>query len=179
MLSFLIVLALAGCATTPTPRKVSIGDSQEAVRARLGSPATERTLASGNRAWYYVTAPSGFYTWRVVFGSDDRVTEYAQVLTQENFNALPQGASRDMVLDRLGVRMPASRRATTCRTSGNNPATARAEGVRTVSLCTSARSADPSASTRLLASAPPLSCTSIVNPASCVAASLASARAKS
>jgi len=104
-LTLWLALALAGCAAMPTPKKVSIGDLQEAVRARLGSPATERTLASGNRAWYYVTAPSGFYTWRAVFGSDGRVTEYAQVLTQENFNALPQGASRDMVLDRLGPPM--------------------------------------------------------------------------
>lgn len=105
VLALCVALSLAGCATTPTPKKVSVGDSQEAVRARLGPPATERALASGNRAWYYVTAPSGFYTWRAVFGSDGRVVEYAQVLTQENFNALPQGVSRDAVLDRLGPPM--------------------------------------------------------------------------
>jgi len=105
MLTLWLVLALGGCAAVPTAKKVSIGDSQETVRARLGPPAAERKLASGDRAWYYVTAPSGFYTWRAVFGGDGRVTEYAQVLTLENFNALPREARRSVVLDRLGPPM--------------------------------------------------------------------------
>jgi outer membrane protein assembly factor BamE (lipoprotein component of BamABCDE complex) len=102
-----IALVLAGC-SVPTQRTVSIGESQEAVRARLGSPATERKLASGDRAWYFVTAPSGFFTWQAVFDRDGRVTEYVQVLTRQNFDSLPQGASRDLVLDRLGPPMERS-----------------------------------------------------------------------
>jgi len=107
MLTLVFALALAGCAV-PTQRTVSIGESQEAVRARLGAPATERKLPSGDRAWYFVTAPSGFFTWRAVFNSEGRVTEYAQVLTRQNFDSLAQGASRDLVLDRLGPPMERS-----------------------------------------------------------------------
>ena len=105
LLSLFLVLAIAGCAVNPTRKSVAVGQSPEEVRAKLGAPATERKLSSGQSAWYYTTAPSGFFTWRVVFGTDGRVSEYAQVLTRQNFQALPKEASRDAVLDRLGPPM--------------------------------------------------------------------------
>jgi len=103
--SFLLALVLAGCAHYPSATAVRSGESQSEVRARLGAPASERKLAGGETAWYYVTAPSGYYTWRVVFGSDGRVKQYSQVLTEQDFLAIPGGASRDAVLDRLGPPM--------------------------------------------------------------------------
>jgi len=105
LLSLCLVLAIAGCATNPTPKSVAVGQSPEEVRAKLGAPAIERKLPSGQSAWYYTTAPSGFFTWRAVFGANGRVSEYAQVLTRQNFQALPKEASRDAVLDRLGPPM--------------------------------------------------------------------------
>lgn len=105
LLSLCLALAIAGCARNPTPRSVAVGQSPEEVRAKLGAPATERKLPSGQNAWYYTTAPSGFVTWRVVFGADGRVSEYTQVLTRPNFQALPKETSRDAVLDRLGPPM--------------------------------------------------------------------------
>lgn len=105
VLTLLTVFALAGCAGMPGPTSVRTGEAQDAVRAQLGAPATERKLASGESAWYYATGPSSYYTWRVVFGSNGRVTEYTQVLTMQNFFALQEGATRDAVLDRLGPPM--------------------------------------------------------------------------
>ncbi|MCG6875941.1 MAG: hypothetical protein LJE97_12710 [Betaproteobacteria bacterium] len=108
MKSILIIclaLAIVGCASALGPGSVSLGESPDAVRAKSGRPAAERRLPSGQNAWYYTTAPSGYFTWRVVFGADGRVSEYAQVLTRQNFYALPNGASRDVVLDRLGPPM--------------------------------------------------------------------------
>lgn len=100
--TILVVLALAGCAAIPTSRSIHDGETQTDVRAKLGTPAAERKLASGDTAWYYVTGPSGFFTYRVVFGAGGSVTGYSQVLTRENFMAVPPGVSRDAVLDRLG-----------------------------------------------------------------------------
>ena len=105
LLALCLALAITACASNPGPKSVAVGQSPDDVRARLGAPAAERKLPSGQGAWYYTTAPSGFFTWRVVFGADGRVAEYAQVLTRENFIALPKEASRDTVLDKLGPPM--------------------------------------------------------------------------
>jgi outer membrane protein assembly factor BamE (lipoprotein component of BamABCDE complex) len=99
LLALCLALAIAGCAANPTAKSVVVGESQEAVRAKLGAPAAERKLSSGQTAWYY---PKLFFTWRTVFGADGRVSEYSQVLTRENFLAVSKGSSRDAVLDRLG-----------------------------------------------------------------------------
>jgi len=75
------------------------------VRAQLGAPAAERKLASGETAWYYVTGPSSFFTWRVVFGASGTATEYAQVLNASNFEWVRQAATREAVLDHIGPPM--------------------------------------------------------------------------
>jgi len=98
-------LLLAACAAMPRPDSVRVGESQAQVRERLGAPGAERQLAGGNLAWYYTTGPSGFETWRVVFGPGGAVTEYAQVLTAANFAWVREGANREEVLDRIGPPM--------------------------------------------------------------------------
>lgn len=100
--TLVLTLALSGCAAILGPHSVRNGETQSEVRARLGAPAVERKLGSGDTAWYYVTGPSGFFTYRVVFGSGGAVADYSQVLTMENFMAVPQGAAQSAVLDALG-----------------------------------------------------------------------------
>lgn len=102
--TLILALALFACAF-PGPHSVRSGDSQSAVRAKLGAPAEERKLASGDTAWYYVTGPSSFFTYRVVFGSGGSVSDYSQVLTRKDFAALPPGATQAAVLDALGPPM--------------------------------------------------------------------------
>ena len=98
-------LSLAACAAIPRADSVRVGESQAQVRERLGAPGAERKLAGGNPAWYYVTGPSGFETWRVVFAPGGTVAEYAQVLTAANFQWMREGAHREEVLDRVGPPM--------------------------------------------------------------------------
>jgi outer membrane protein assembly factor BamE (lipoprotein component of BamABCDE complex) len=105
ILSLCFALMIAGCASILGPDSVHVGEASNEVRTKLGPPAAERKLPSGQSAWYYTTAPSGWFTWRIMFGTDGRVSEYTQVLTQQNFYASPNGASRDAVLDRLGPPM--------------------------------------------------------------------------
>jgi outer membrane protein assembly factor BamE (lipoprotein component of BamABCDE complex) len=99
------IVALAACAAIPRRDSVRAGESQAQVRERLGPPGDERKLHDGRLAWYYMTGPSGFETWRVVFGSGGSVAEYAQVLTAANFAWMRDGATRDEVLDRVGPPM--------------------------------------------------------------------------
>jgi hypothetical protein len=104
--SILVVsLTVSGCAAFPGPSSVQNGETQSAVRAKLGTPAAERKLGSGDAAWYYITGPSGFYTYRVVFGTGGAVADYSQVLTMRNFMTVPRGATKDTVLDELGPPM--------------------------------------------------------------------------
>ena len=106
LFSLLALMAgLAGCAAIPGDHSVRNGETQSDVRAKLGHAAVERKLGSGDTAWYYVTGPSSFFTYRVVFASGGLVTDYAQVLTRKNFMALPQGAAQAAVLDELGPPM--------------------------------------------------------------------------
>lgn len=100
-----IALALSACAAFPGVQSVRNGETQSDVRAKLGAPSVERKLVSGDTAWYYVTGPSSFFTYRVVFGSGGSVTDYTQVLTRKGFMALPQGATQAAVLDALGPPM--------------------------------------------------------------------------
>jgi hypothetical protein len=103
-LTLLATTTLVACAV-PGPSSVRVGDDQAQVRARLGAPGAERKLTGGGLAWYYMTGPSGFETWRVVFGGAGAVTEYAQVLTAANFVWMRESATRDQVLDRVGPPM--------------------------------------------------------------------------
>lgn len=98
-------LTLAACAAIPRPDSVRAGESPAQVRERLGAPGAERQLAGGKLAWYYMTGPSGFETWRVEFGPGGEVTAYAQVLTGANFAWMREGANREEVLDRVGPPM--------------------------------------------------------------------------
>jgi outer membrane protein assembly factor BamE (lipoprotein component of BamABCDE complex) len=101
----LATVALVACATFPRPDSVRMGDAQSQVRARLGVPGAERKLANGELAWYYLSGPDGYETWRVVFGSNGAVAEYRQVLTTANFEWMRGGATRAQVLDRVGPPM--------------------------------------------------------------------------
>lgn len=102
---FVAIVALAACAPIPRQDSVRAGESQAQVRERLGAPRVERKLTGGTIAWYYPTGPSGFETWRVLFGPGGSVTEYGQVLTAANFLWLRGGANREEALDRLGPPM--------------------------------------------------------------------------
>jgi hypothetical protein len=102
---FVFVFVVVGCGAIQTDRSVSVGEGQPQVRAKLGAPRAERKLADGQQAWYYPTGPSGFYTWRVVFGPEGQVLHYAQVLTAQNFIAMRDGTTREEVLNRVGPPM--------------------------------------------------------------------------
>jgi outer membrane protein assembly factor BamE (lipoprotein component of BamABCDE complex) len=101
----LVAAILAACTTMPRPDSVRVGDAQDRVRAQLGAPGAERKLATGELAWYYLSGPDGFETWRVVFGPGGAVAEYRQVLTMANFEWMRDGATRERVLDRVGPPM--------------------------------------------------------------------------
>lgn len=94
-------LALAGCAATVSTR-VTPGMTEKEVRGIGGTPALEQKLTGGETAWDYTLQPSGYFTWRVVFGTDGRVREVRNLTTPENFQKIETGMTEAEVLNIMG-----------------------------------------------------------------------------
>jgi hypothetical protein len=80
------------------------GQSTESdVRARLGAPNDTRADAGGDKLLEYTTGPEGFSTRLVRIGTDGRLKEVTQLLTEEQFaRIVPGQTTRADVRNLLG-----------------------------------------------------------------------------
>ena len=92
---------LAGCAAT-VGHRVTAGMTEPQVLAVGGKPAQERKLPGGEAAWDYTLQPSGYFTWRVVFGRDGRVREVRNLTTYENSLKIAPGMTEAQVEEIMG-----------------------------------------------------------------------------
>ena len=97
---FICAAALAACATSPE-RAVSPGMSANEVSTRMGKPIAEGRLPGNEAYWDYTAAPNGYY--RVTFGPDDRVREWRDLHTEQNFRNLQPGITQTQVVALVGV----------------------------------------------------------------------------
>jgi hypothetical protein len=104
-----IVLALAGCASSP--RNIAPGMSQNEVDSRFGKPVAEGRLAAGELYRDYSLQPFGFTISRVTFTPDGRVHEVHNLLTEDNFKNLQVGMTPDQVASIVGPSPTAAQRA--------------------------------------------------------------------
>ena len=82
---------LGGCAG---PRSLVPGQSTEAdVRQSMGAPKDTRVDSNGDKIWEYPTGPEGVTTYVVRMGTDKRVKEVTQVLTEEQLDKIVVGKS--------------------------------------------------------------------------------------
>lgn len=86
----LCAIALAGCAAA-VGQQVHTGMTESEVLGIGGKPAREQKLPGGETAWDYTLQPSGYFTWRVVYGRDGRVREVRNLATRENSLKITQG----------------------------------------------------------------------------------------
>lgn len=89
----LAALSGAGCASL-FASSVAPGTPAADVRARIGAPTDQRTLADGTKAWDYATGPQGFVTTRMVFDTNDRLVRTEQLLDERHFRALTPGTTK-------------------------------------------------------------------------------------
>jgi outer membrane protein assembly factor BamE (lipoprotein component of BamABCDE complex) len=83
--------------------KLSKGISTEGdVRAVMGQPDTVWEEEDGSRTLEYPKGPMGHRTWFFIIGKDGKLTDYRQVLTEENFSRIRAGMSMDEVRRMLG-----------------------------------------------------------------------------
>jgi hypothetical protein len=106
--SALALAALAGCAGTYGPQALPTGASLSDVTTALGPPTGRYPRPGGERV-EYARGPYGKHTYMLDFDAQGRLTGWEQVLTEEKFDALRAGATRDEVLFTLGH--PSDRRA--------------------------------------------------------------------
>lgn len=84
-----LILLLAGC-THPGSLAPQKSTSLE-VRAALGNPTDIRFDRNGDELWEYARGPGGHETHLVRIGSDGRVKEMTQILTQERLMSITPG----------------------------------------------------------------------------------------
>lgn len=61
------------------------------VRARAGAPTDIRFDRNGDELWEYATGPSGYETYLVRIGTDGKVKEVTQLLTEEQLLGIVPG----------------------------------------------------------------------------------------
>jgi outer membrane protein assembly factor BamE (lipoprotein component of BamABCDE complex) len=94
-------IVLTGCAATVGSR-VTPGMTESEVLSVGGKPALEHKMPGGETAWDYTLQPSGYFTWRVLFGRDGRVSEVRNLTTYENSLKLAPGMTEAEVRGIMG-----------------------------------------------------------------------------
>ena len=93
---------LLGACTGYAPGNLPAGASLAEVTEQLG-PATGRyPLPQGGTRLEYARGPFGKHTFMVDMDASGRVTGWQQVLTENNFNSVRDGMTRDELLLKLG-----------------------------------------------------------------------------
>jgi len=94
--------ATAGCAGSALQR-VPPGAPAAEVLARAGAPTEQRSLGGGVTAWYYVSGPFGWTTYRTRFDASDHLIDIDQMLSEANFRTMVANqTNREQVLDMFG-----------------------------------------------------------------------------
>jgi hypothetical protein len=93
---------LAGCASYGTGA-VRPGQTADEVIQSMGAPTARYTRADGTTRLEFARGPFGKHTYMIDLDRDQRVTAATQVLTENNFNALPIGISYQEVLQTIGT----------------------------------------------------------------------------
>jgi hypothetical protein len=107
-----LALALSACGTYG-PGKLAVGQSNSEVEKSLGTPTARYALPrgmqpEGGTRLEFARGPFGGDTFMVDVDTSGKVTRWAQVLTERNFEAIPQGMSTQDLLLTLGT--PSHRR---------------------------------------------------------------------
>ncbi|MFN5099755.1 MAG: hypothetical protein ACK5D0_06010 [Burkholderiaceae bacterium] len=99
--SITLITLLSGCAGYSPSRDI-VGQDRTALLASMGQPEREYEV-DGISVLHYPRGPAGSHTYFVYLGKDGRVVKSEQVLTEERFNRIRSGMTKDQVIGVLGV----------------------------------------------------------------------------
>ncbi len=100
VIAFAALLA-SGCASY-SPRSALVGQSRATLIEQMGEPERE-VERQDLKQLHFPRGPAGSHTYFVYVDRNDRVVRWEQVLTEERFNTIRPGMSRDEVIDILGI----------------------------------------------------------------------------
>lgn len=95
------VLLLTACAGY-APHDQLVGKDRVALIASMGQPERE-TISEGNKKLHFVRGPGGWDTYFVYLDDNDRVVRWEQVLTEERFDTIRAGMTKEQVIETIGV----------------------------------------------------------------------------
>jgi hypothetical protein len=97
----LLIALLSGCAGYSPSRDI-VGQDQSVLVASMGQPERQYEV-EGLTVLHYPRGPAGSHTYFVYLDKDGRVVKSEQVLTEERFNTIRSGMTKDQVIGVLGV----------------------------------------------------------------------------
>lgn len=100
--SLLVLLPLAGCAIGQyAPSEKELGASRSQLEERMGKPTGEWETPGG-KVLEYARGPYGKNTYLITLNRDQRVQQWSQVLTLEQFERIVPGMPADEVRRLIG-----------------------------------------------------------------------------
>jgi hypothetical protein len=99
--SITLITLLSGCAGYSPSRDI-VGQDRTALLASMGQPEREYEV-DGISVLHYPRGPAGSHTYFVYLGKDGSVVRSEQVLTEDRFNTIRSGMTKDQVISVLGV----------------------------------------------------------------------------
>ncbi len=79
-----------------------IGESRDKLIARMGRPEREQSI-DGTQILHFPRGPLGSHTYFVHIDTNDRVTKWEQVLTEDRFNSITPRMTQSDVINFLGI----------------------------------------------------------------------------
>ena len=92
---------LGGCASAYGPQSLATGATIGETVAKLGPP-TARYARDGGERVEFARGPYGRHTYMLDFDAQGRLARWDQVLTEQNFNSVREGETREQVLFAIG-----------------------------------------------------------------------------
>ena len=101
IITTLLIALLSGCAGYSPSRDI-VGQDRAGLSASMGQPERQYEV-DGFTVLHYPRGPAGSHTYFLYLGSDRRVVKWEQVLTEDRFNTIDSGMTKDQVIRVLGT----------------------------------------------------------------------------
>ncbi|MEW6703248.1 MAG: hypothetical protein AB1430_00160 [Pseudomonadota bacterium] len=102
LVAALLVATLGSACSGYMPRELRSGQTEADAVRELGPPTGRHALPGGMQRLEFARGPYGKHTYMVDLDAQGRVIGWQQVLTEDHFNQVRAGETREALLRRLG-----------------------------------------------------------------------------
>lgn len=80
-----------------------VGETREVLLSLMGHPEREQSSPDGMQVLHFPRGPAGSHTYFIYLDQNDKVMRWEQVLTEDRFDTIQPGMSKDQVIGILGI----------------------------------------------------------------------------